>query len=171
MNRRNILSLSATAALGLALLPSSAVAQQKSLKEQLVGAWTLVSIDNTLPNGTKRQLYGANPKGILIFDASGQWSQIQMNSNRPKFKSDNRLEATPEESKAAMVASLAQFGTWTVNEADKTVIMRVEGSFIPNVDGTEGKRIVTSLTADELKYRNPGPSTGGTNEVVYKRAK
>ena len=37
MNRRNILSLSATAVLGLALLPGSAIAQQKSLKEQLVG--------------------------------------------------------------------------------------------------------------------------------------
>ena len=39
MNRRNVLSLSVATALGLALLPGSAVAQQKSLKEQLVGTW------------------------------------------------------------------------------------------------------------------------------------
>jgi len=43
MNRRCILSISAMTALGLALLPGSAVAQQKSLKETLVGTWTLVS--------------------------------------------------------------------------------------------------------------------------------
>ena len=35
MNRRNIFGLSVIAALGLALLPGSALAQQKSLKEQL----------------------------------------------------------------------------------------------------------------------------------------
>src|ERR1700676_3652310 len=43
MNRRNILSLSAIAALGLSALPGNAVAQTKSLKDQLVGMWTLVS--------------------------------------------------------------------------------------------------------------------------------
>ena len=43
MKRRNILGLSLITALGLALLPSSAVSQQKSLKDQLVGTWTLVS--------------------------------------------------------------------------------------------------------------------------------
>jgi len=43
MNRRYIISVSALMALGLALLPSSAISQQKSLKEQLVGTWTLVS--------------------------------------------------------------------------------------------------------------------------------
>src|SRR5262245_40556908 len=69
MNRTFVLRLSAIAALGLALLPGSALTQQQSLKQQLVGAWTLVSNDNTLPDGTKRQLFGPNPKGILIFDA------------------------------------------------------------------------------------------------------
>jgi hypothetical protein len=38
MNRRYIISVSALMALGLALLPSSAISQQKSLKEQLVHA-------------------------------------------------------------------------------------------------------------------------------------
>jgi hypothetical protein len=45
MNRRHILSLSAITALGLALLPGNAVAQTKSLKEQIVGSWTYVSAD------------------------------------------------------------------------------------------------------------------------------
>src|SRR5215831_1068982 len=102
MHRRNMLSISAITALGLALMPGSAVSQQKSLKDQLVGAWTLVSIDNILPDGKKQQLFGANPNGILIFDVSGRFAQVQMPANRPKFKSANRLEATAEESTAAM---------------------------------------------------------------------
>ena len=58
MNRRHILSLSVTTALGLALLPGSALAQQKPLKERLAGTWTIVSNDNVSPDGTKRQLFG-----------------------------------------------------------------------------------------------------------------
>jgi hypothetical protein len=58
MNFRHILSLSVITAVGVALLPGSLLAQQKSLKEQLVGTWTIVSNDNVAPDGTKRQLFG-----------------------------------------------------------------------------------------------------------------
>ena len=44
MNKSRIITWSTIAALGLAMLPSAAVSQQTSLKQQLVGAWTLVSI-------------------------------------------------------------------------------------------------------------------------------
>ena len=40
--------LSSIAALGLALLPGSALAQQKSLNELLVGTWTAVSLEQTI---------------------------------------------------------------------------------------------------------------------------
>jgi len=60
MNRRTTLALSTTAllCLGVALPSSSAVAQQKSLKDQLLGTWTLVSVtevsrtaERKLPSG------------------------------------------------------------------------------------------------------------------------
>ena len=171
MNLRHILSLSAIAALGFALLPGIAVSQQKSLKDQLVGAWTLVSIENTAADGKKMQSFGANPKGTLIFDVSGRYSQTQVRAGRSNFKSANRMQATPAESAAAMNDSLAQFGTWSVDEASKTIVLKIEGSLIPNAEGTEGKRIVSSLTADELRFTNPGPALGGKNESVYRRAK
>src|SRR6476620_9820990 len=81
MNRRSVFSLSAITALGLAFLPGSAVSQQKSLKEQLLGVWVLVSNANTLPDGSKRELWGPNPKGILILDASGRYAQTQMRAD------------------------------------------------------------------------------------------
>ncbi|MGD0023764.1 MAG: hypothetical protein ABSC37_03915 [Xanthobacteraceae bacterium] len=67
MNRRDVLSLSAITVLGLALLPGAAFAQQKPLKDQLVGTWTLVSNTNTAANGAKSELFGPNPKGLAIF--------------------------------------------------------------------------------------------------------
>ena len=106
MNRGSIVSIFATTALGLALLPGSAGGQQKSLKEQLVGVWTLVSNENTLLDGTKRQLFGPDPRGILIIDASGRYAQIQVRPDRPKFKVNNRLEGTAEENRAVVHATV-----------------------------------------------------------------
>lgn len=171
MNRRHILGLSVITALGLAVLPGSALAQQKSLKDQLVGTWSIVSSENVAPDGAKRQLFGANPKGLMILDASGRYALVQVRSDRPKFASNNRLQGTPEENKAALAGAVATFGTWSVNEADKTVSLRIEGSVYPNLDGTDTKRPIVSLTADELKWRNPAPGSGGKSENVYKRAK
>src|SRR5215210_6628896 len=168
MNRRHILSLSLTTAVGLALLSGSALAQQKSLKEQLVGTWTLVSLDNVLPDGKKQEPYGAKPRGILIFDANGHYSIMHVPADRNKFKSANRVETTPEEAATVMRGSFAQFGTWSVNEADKTITQKIEGALIPNADGTDSKRMITSLTADELKWSTSGIAIGGRNESVYR---
>ena len=68
MSRRRILNLSAIAALGLAMLPGNALAQTKSLKDQLVGTWIIVSNDATAPDGknstrTSTRNLGPLPEG------------------------------------------------------------------------------------------------------------
>ena len=88
MNRRNTLSLAAVAVLGLTLLPGTALAQQKPLKDQLAGTWTIVSNDNVAPDGTKRQLFGPNPKGLLILAANGQFAQIMVRADRSQLQSE-----------------------------------------------------------------------------------
>lgn len=168
MNRFHILSLSVATALGLALLPGSALAQQKSLKEQLAGTWTIISNDNVAPDGTKRQLFGPNPKGILVLAANGQYAQIIVLPARPNFKVNNRLEGTPEENKTAVHGTTAAFGTWSFDEASKTLIVRNEGGMFPNQVGTESKRSIT-LTGDQLRVSNPAPGSGGKSESVWKR--
>src|SRR5262245_25229560 len=151
MDRRDLFSLSAVTALTFALLPSSAVGQQKPSKDQLVGTWTLVSTDNT-------QNFGANPKGMLVFDGNGRYSLVFMRSDLPKFAASAADKGTAEEN-------------YTVNEADKTITSRAEGSWFPNQVGTEAKRIITSLTADELKYTNPATALGTTAHTVWRRGK
>ena len=137
MNRRNTLRFAAVAVLGLTLLPGTALAQQKPLKDQLAGTWTIVSNDNVAPDGTKRQLFGPNPKGLLILAANGQFAQIMVRADRANFKANNRLEGTAEENKAAVQGTTATFGTWSADEASKTLVVRIEGSMFPNPVGTE----------------------------------
>jgi hypothetical protein len=168
MNRCSILSISATTVLVLALVPSSAVSQQKSLKDQLVGAWTIVSQEVTAPDGTKRQGPGGpNPRGILILDASGRYAFVVGRPDRPKFKSSNpRLEGTAEEFAAAVRTFAAEFGTWSVNEADKTLIRGYEGALVANNEGREEKGSV-SLAGDELKV----VAAAGGRVDVFRRAR
>ena len=171
MKRRNVLKIFAVTLLGFAVLASNAVAQQKSLKEQLVGAWTLVSNETTTTDGTKQHPFGANPKGILILDAGGQSAVVIGTPDRPKFKAtgDLRAEATAEEWAAAARGFAANFGTWSVDEANKTLIRKYTTALIPNNDGLETKASV-SLTGDELKL-TATPAAGGKSESVYRRAK
>jgi len=160
------------AAAGLLLWPSLAVCQQSSLKDQLVGTWLLVSADNVRDDGSKSELFGSNPTGILIYTADGHFALVNMRGDLPKFAAKNREQGTPEENQAVVKGSIAYLGTYTVSETDKVISAKIEGSSYPNfVGGPDQKRLVTSLTADELKFVNPAASAGGKLQLVWRRAK
>jgi hypothetical protein len=107
----------------------------------------------------------------MIFTPNGHFSWQLFRSDRPKFAGKNRMTATPDENKATLQGSLAYFGTYSVNETDKTITTRTEGSTFPNSEGEEQKRIITRLTADELIYENPVTTRGDRVEAVWKRVK
>ena len=172
MNRRNALSLSVITALGLALLPGGAVAQQKSLKEQLIGTWAIVSWEQDGgPTGSKFQRFGANPKGYNIFDASGRFFIMLAGADLPQIASNNPSTSTPEEAKAIARGTTGYFGTYAVDEEAKIITLRIEASSFPNQVGSVQKRTITSLTKDELKYQNVTARSGGQIHYVWKRDK
>jgi hypothetical protein len=168
MNRRTILSICTMTTMALAMMPGSATAQQKSLKEQLVGTWMLVSNETTPLNGTKRQI--ANPKGILMLDAGGRYALFTARGDRPKYKSAGA--PTTEEIAATVRDYVAgNFGTWSVNETDKTFTRRYDAALNPNNEGTEVKAAV-SVSGDELRLTTVAPGGSGTRtDSVYRRAK
>ena len=47
----------------------------------------------------------------------------------------------------------------------------MERSSFPNQNGMEAKRIIQSLSADELKFNNPARIAGVQNNLVWKRIK
>ena len=53
MNFFRMLSASTMVLLSVALLAGDAGAQQKTLKEQLIGTWLAISVVTTHPDGTK----------------------------------------------------------------------------------------------------------------------
>jgi hypothetical protein len=171
MSRLSTLALTTMAMLflGVALPSGEAVGQEKTLKEQLVGTWTYVSVDTVRPDGSRTPMFGPNPQGLASFDGNGRYILLTSRSGQPKFASNNRTEGTPEEYKAVVQGTIAHFGRYTVNEAEKTITFHIETSTFPNWNGVEQKRPFT-LTGDELRWTTAA-SSGGSAEVVLKRVK
>jgi lipocalin-like protein len=168
MNRLSRLGIAA--ALCLAVLPTTALAQDKSLKQQLVGTWTLVSAESVDADGKKAPLVkGADVKGLFVFTEGGRVS-FQVIGDFAKIAANDRLKATPEEQKLMAEGVLSYFGTYTVDEADKSFTMTIERSSFPNQVGRPAKRMA-AISGDELKVTNPGRLAGGQTNLVWKRDK
>jgi hypothetical protein len=153
---------------GIATAPF-AVAQQDRSKNPIVGTWSYVAVDVVAKDGGRTPMYGPNPSGLAIFDATGHYMLLTAQRGQAKFAANNRLEGTPEENASVVHGSIAHFGTYTVDEAAKTITFNIETSTFPNWNGTTQKRPY-ALTSDELRWSTPG-SSGGTAEVVLRRVR
>src|SRR5947209_5834340 len=162
------------AALLALVLPAGAAAAQPaaSLKDGIVGTWNFAVAEVTAPDGKKSFPFGETPKGILIFTADGHFAQIHVAGDAPKIASNNRLTGTPEEYAEIMRRSLSVFGSYTVDEANRTVTYRIVSSSFPNWEGEVQTRTIDKLTADECVNSNPGVAGGrGSARNFYRRAK
>jgi Lipocalin-like domain len=134
---------------GIFAMPASA----QSLKDQLVGTWTLASCND--PNFPAC----AGDNGIIMYAADGRYVSMVAARGRPKVTPPNEGGAaganrggyTPEQYKSIAAGLFAQFGTWSVNEANKTVTLHVDGALFPNIEGTDWATFTPIISGDELK--------------------
>jgi len=168
MDLRRTFAACATVILALPSLALSAVGQQQSLKEQLVGTWTLVSWEQKNGDGSKVERYGTNPTGIAFFDAGGRYIITVMRSDRAKYASNALWQGTPEENKETADGTITYFGTYSVSDADSSIVVRVDGSSFPNWNGTDLKRTVAM--AGERLTLTVRPPRGEIVDVIWKRA-
>jgi Lipocalin-like domain len=145
--------------------------QQASLKERLVGTWTVVSQYTIAPDGKREEVYGAKPIGRLTFDAGGRFSYTLFNPGRPKFASRDKNKGTAEEYAVAVQGGQAYFGTFSVSEANDRIVYHIEGALEPSWQGTDRTGASVTLIDDELKYNATTPATGVTAYQVWKRMK
>src|SRR5215468_2586067 len=178
MNRRSLLSTTALIVVGLTLLPCHTFGQQQSLKERLLGSWTLVAIDSVRQDGGRSPLFGADPKGIAFFDRNGYYIISVMRQDRPAFAVNDRMQGTAEENKGTSQGTITYLGTYEVDETDRAMLIRIDASSFPNWNGADQKRLVT-ITEDvlaigdrRLKWTVPPAAAGGAAiEVLWRRAK
>ena len=167
MRRVRKLTIGALGALVFGVVLTVDTVRAQSARD-LAGTWTLVS-SVVEQGGTKTEPYGPNAKGIMTVDANGRYVIVTMRAGLPKFASNSRATGTPAENTAIVGGSIALFGTLSVNEAEKAIILKIETSTFPNWDGTEQKWPFT-ITGDTLQWTVPAASGGGTATASWKRA-
>jgi hypothetical protein len=168
MNLRVTLAACTIAAFGLPMMTFNALGQKLSIKERLVGTWTLLSWEQKKGDGSKLERYGASPKGIAFFDAGGRYIITVMRPNRAKYASNASWQSTPEESKETADGTITYFGTYSISDVDSSILIHVEGSSFPNWNGTDQKRF--AAIAGEQLTLTVRPSPGDVVDVIWKRA-
>ena len=146
----------------LAALPANA----QSLKEQVVGTWSMDSNVEEYADG-KKIPWDPNAKGMLMFDKGGQFTLMLAEiGNRKKVEGNPALNPVGK--------MIAYFGTYTVDEAAKTLTFKIVAASFPGWDGTDQTR---SISADASKLVSkptaPIPSAQGpfVPVVTYSRMK
>jgi hypothetical protein len=153
----------------IAFVPSART-QTSPSAASLVGTWRVVLVDNVLPDGSRVQLYGPNPQGILTFDAGGNYALEIMRADRPRFAANDKSKGTPQEYEAAVQGTNAHFGRYSISEDGRSIVFHIEHASFPNWEGTDQKRPFT-LSGNDLTYTVSTPTTGAkvTGEVKWRR--
>ena len=162
MLRREVGLIAAAALFALAALP--ATAQPQSLKEQVIGTWHIVSVEEVYPDGRTDRPWGPNMKGAVSFDPNGKVLLMIIGGDLPT------PSGKPQESARQVVA---YFGTYSVDDGAKTITYTAERATIPAFDGLARKATVT-VTGDELRQSSApvtGPQGTFTPQLVMRRAK
>ncbi len=143
-----------------------------SRAERLIGAWRLAEVTGERADGSRFAPFGAAPKGIIIFAADGHFALFQSTGAVPRIAANDRAKATAEEALAIVGAAIAYYGTWSLDAAGKTLAVALEASTFANLLGAPAQtRLVTKLTARELRFTNPRTPQGVTLLTVWTRAK
>jgi hypothetical protein len=122
----------------------------KLTAESIIGAWRLVGIDYSGPDGALVDpVFGPNPQGIIIYDRSG-WMSVQVvTSNRPTMaRPVTRTSGvvTADEAKLAAAAFntyYAYFGSWEFDAASSAITHHLKASLLPYETGVDYRRSVS----------------------------
>ena len=152
------------------VFPNSSVAQAPSLRDQLVGTWIYLSSTGKREDGTAVQR--PSLRGVVTYTADGYFHFITASTDAPRYASSDPARPSPDEAMAIASGSIAYAGTYTVDENTKTIHVNIETSTFPNLIGLPNqRRIVTSISSDQMAFTNPRNPAGVTLEFLWRRAK
>jgi hypothetical protein len=136
----------------------------------LTGVWSLVRCDNVYPDGRRVELYGPDPQGQWIIDATGNYSMMIVRAMRGTFAAGDKSKGTPDEYRAAALDFNAHFGHLSVEGMKLHV--HIDRASFPNWDGRDSTTSFT-INNNELTYIVNAPSSGAAEgakgEVVWRR--
>jgi hypothetical protein len=153
------------------------LAKSFASRQQLIGAWQLVSVHIIGPNGaTIDPFYNAEPSGILVYDPSG-WMSVQIAGQvRPSMETPNARSGGPHDPEIAQLEAAvldtyyAYSATWEYDQATSTVTHHVKSSLYPGEVGMSYSQVV-SLEGGKLIFtvRREAPGGETVQKKIWKR--
>jgi hypothetical protein len=137
----------------------------KTLREQLIGAWKLVSYIAKPVDGSE-PYYPMSEKamGIIMYTQDGFMSAQLMHPQRNNFVSGDWYNGTDEEYKQEATTYIAYTGPFNVNEEMQTLTHSMFISLFPNWTGQTQPRVV-KIEGDLLHLSTASPIVFGGKMV------
>jgi hypothetical protein len=130
---------------------------ERSLREQLVGAWALSSfVERDIETGVENRPFGERPLGLILYTPDGYMSAQLQRPDRHAFADGDVLRATSEEYAAAGSSYVAYSGRFFVDEAKRSLSHEMAVSFFPNWLGQRQVRLV-EVDGKRLQLSTDGP--------------
>jgi lipocalin-like protein len=167
---KQLISLTVTVLLLSVLLSQSNAATQSAVDQLRGSSWKIVS-GSIERDGNKVHWTPPRLQGFLMFDVANHFLVVIVRSGLPKSVPNPGQAGANGEKTPILQKSIACFGTYSINDADHTISVHIEGSTFPKWTGTDQQRRFT-LAGDQLKWTNASPSAAaGTAELAWKRVK
>jgi hypothetical protein len=147
---------------------------KNSLRQQLIGAWKLVSYVETPVDGSpKRYPIGEKGQGIIMYTPDGYMSAQLMKPGRRNFASGDWFKGTSEEYAEEGSGYIAYSGPFHVDEAKQTLTHSMDVSLFPGWLGQTQPRVV-KIEGKYLHLSTAAPfPSGGTMvaaALIWERA-
>jgi hypothetical protein len=144
------------------------------LREQLIGAWKLVSYVEAPTDGSAPfHPLGESPEGIIMYTPDGYMSAQLSKPDRPTFASGDWFDGTSDEYVAEATSYIAYSGPFHVEEDTKTLTHSMFVPLFPNWAGQTQPRLV-EIDGDMLHLGSASPirSSGKTviSTLTWRRA-
>ncbi len=147
----------------------------KGLREQLIGAWMLISYEERPVDGSP-SFYpmSEQPMGIILYTPDGYMSAQLSTPDRKPFASGDWFKGSDDDYKQEASTYIAYTGEFHVDEQKQTLTHSMFISLFPNWIGQTQPRVV-KIDGDNLRLNTASPIESGGKQVnsylVWERAK
>jgi len=146
----------------------------QKLRDQLIGAWKLVSYEEKPVDGSPTvHPLGEDASGIIMYTPDGWMSAQLMRGGRQHFASGDWFKGTLDEYRAEASTYIAYSGPFHVDEEKKTLTHSMFVSLFPDWTGQTQPR-VAELDGDRLHLSTASPIHSGGKVVnsylIWRRA-
>ena len=137
----------------------------KTLREQLIGTWKLVTYKEVPVDGTPAFFpLSEEPQGTIMYAPDGYMSAQLEKPGRPEFVGGDRFKGTPEEYAEEAVGYVAYSGPFHIDEEKQHLMHSMFVSLFPNWIGQTQNRVV-KIEGNMLYLSTDAPILSGGTQV------